>query len=234
MKKIWNFIVTALRQEKEKMRPLSFKQKLGYIWDYYRIPILIIATVVFVTVSLTSTLIKAHSGGKVVFGVGIVNDTIYGEDASESLAGGFGEYLGLVRGKQKVEANSGYRVGEYGGEYAEITSILMMVDAGAGSLDAVICQSDVIDYFDLSDDTAWTDLRTFLSEERLAEFDGQLYYTTDFTGNTYPCGIFLKDSPVLANTTLSLKDPMVAFPAGAIHTEYLDDFVDYLFSQPEN
>lgn len=230
MKKLWNYIVNFCRTEGAKMKGMTFKQKVEYIWEYYHVVIILGTLGIIAVVSLTTTIIKAHAGGEVVFGIGIVNDDMITEDEAAAVARDFGDYLGLVYGEQQVSSSS-YTVGAEDMEYGDVLSIILMVDAGAGNVDAAVCQADVIEYFRETDGGAWMDLRDILSEETLAELDDRLYYTTDFEGNTFPCGIYMGDSQLFAETSLSLTDPMIAFPIGAKHTDYMDDFVEYVFGE---
>ena len=229
MKKLWNIIANFCRTEGAKMKGMTFKQKVEYIWEYYHVTIILVTIGIIAGVSLTTTIIKAHAGGEVVFGIGFVNDNIITEDDAKAAARDFGDYLGLVYGEQQVSSSS-YTVGAEM-EYGDVLSIILMVDASAGTVDAAVCQADVIEYFRETDGGAWMDLRNILSEKTLAELKDQLYYTTDYSGNTFPCGIYMGDSQLFAETSLSLTDPMIAFPIGAKHTDYMDDFVEYVFGE---
>ena len=228
MKKIWNYIVEFFRTEHEKMKDLTFKKKLEYIWEYYKVHIIVTVCIVAAGISLTKTIVAARAGGEVVFGVGIVNDDNVTSESMAYFTSGFGEYLGLTYGEQQVKAAPGYSVGNTGMEYAEVLSIMLMVDAGAGNVDAAICQADVIEYFYDNEEAAWIDLSTVLSAEKMAELADQLYYAKDPSGNNYPCGIYLEEGHIFTEAGLTLKEPMIAFPAGAQHADYIDDFVDYV------
>lgn len=230
MKKLLNTIIAACRREAEKLRPLTFRQKLQYIWDYYRVQIFLILFILFAGISLIKTIYKAHEGGTVVFGVGIVNNLDPDNTLVEYISSGFGEYLGLTYGKEQVSANSGYTVTWSGIEYEEITSLMLLIDASAGSVDAVICEEDVIEYFYTDDESAWRDLRTITDEETLSALEDRLYYTTDADGVPYPCGVYLSDTHLCTETSLTLEEPILVFAVAGVHDEYMGDFLDYAVS----
>ena len=229
MKNLWDSIKNFFRTEGAKMKDMTFKQKAEYIWEYYRVAIIAVVGCLIAGISLTTTIIKAHAGGEVVFGIGYVNEDVLTEDEANAIAMDFGNYLGLVYGEECVSASS-YTVGSES-EYGDVLSIILMVDAGAGNVDAAVCEADAIEYFRDTDGGAWMDLRDILSEETLEKFSDQLYYTTDYEGKTFPCAIYLGDSFLFTESSLSLTDPLIAFPIGAKHTDYMDDFVEYVFGE---
>lgn len=234
MKELWNNIRSAVSEfcktEWAKLKPMSFRDKMTYIWEYYKLHIIIGVSLIAMTISIATTIHKANAGGEVVFGVAIVND-MNGHDAADQMAAEFGEYLGLVYGDQCVQANGGYSVGNTGMEYAEVTSILMMVDAGAGNVDVAICQENVLQYFDNVDDVVWMDLNDIIGADRVAELGDRIFYYKNAEGESFPCGIFIKDHPVLTAHSSTLKEPMIVFPAAAQHVDYMDDFVNYILGE---
>ncbi|MBQ8813171.1 MAG: hypothetical protein IJZ85_01555 [Lachnospiraceae bacterium] len=230
MRDIWDSIVNFFQTEWAKLKPMSFNDKLVYIWEYYKLHIIIFLTVLISTISIINTVRENRAGGEVVFGVAIVND-MNGNDAAEQLATEFGDYLGLVYGEQCVQANGGYSVGNTGMDYYEVSSILMMVDAGAGNVDVAICQENALQYFENVDDVIWMDLNDIIGADRVAELGDRIFYYTNADGESFPCGIYIKDHPVLAAHSSTLKEPMVVFPAAARHVEYMDDFVDYILGE---
>lgn len=230
MRNIWNSIVNFFRTEWEKLKPMSFSDKMVYIWEYYKVHIIIFLTVLISTISIINTVRENRAGGEVVFGVAIVNDTA-GNEVADHIAAEFGEYLGLTYGEQCVQGNGGYSVGNTGMDYYEVTSILMMVDAGAGNVDVAICQENALQYFENVDDVIWMDLNDIIGEEKVTELGDRIFYYKNTEGETFPCGIYLEGSPVLEDQPLTLTDPMLVFPAAAQHVEYMDDFVDYILGE---
>ena len=234
MKELWYNIRTAVsdfcKTEWAKLKPMTFQDKMVYIWEYYKLHIIIGAVLIASTISIATTVHKARAGGEVVFGVAIVND-MNGNDAADQLAMEFGDYLGLVYGDQCVQANGGYSVGNTGMDYFEVASILMMVDAGAGNVDVAICQENTLKYFDTVDDVIWMDLNDIIGEDRVAELGDLIFYYKSPEGEDFPCGIYIKHHPVLAAHESTLKEPMIVFPAAAQHVEYMDDFVNYILGE---
>lgn len=234
MKELWNIIRNAVsdfcKTEWAKLKPMSFQDKMVYIWEYYKLHIIIGVTLLVMTISIATTVHKARAGGEVVFGVAIVND-INGQDSAEQLAMEFGDYLGLVYGDQCVQANGGYSVGNTAMDYYEVSSILMMVDAGAGNVDVAICQESALQYFDGVDDVIWMDLNDIIGEDKVAELGDLIFYYKSPEGEDFPCGIYIKDHPVLTANESALKNPMIVFPAAAQHVEYMDEFVSFILGE---
>lgn len=229
LKTAWNFIAERFHREVEKIRPLSPKEKLAYIWEYYKIHILIIAFVLYAIISLSISIYNNNKGGEIAFGIGIVNDATSADALKEPLALGFGEYLGLVYGEQQVNVNTSYTVSDEMSDYQAMLNTIMFIDASAGDVDVVVCQKDVVDYFS-PEQEAWLDIRTVLDEAIIEKLSDRLCYAKDTEGNKYPCGIYLPDATLGTESSLTLQDPILVFLTAGQHRDYLDDIVNYLFA----
>lgn len=227
LKHLWNSVVGFFRAEWEKIRHLSFKDKLSYIWEYYKVHILAISFLIFMVISVSVGIYNNRKGGEVVFGIGVVNDTNVSDDFSDELAANFGEYLGLTYGDQQVKVLTSYTVSDEPNEYQAVLNTVIFLDATAGDLDAVICQREVLEYFP-PEQEPWLDLSTVLDAETLEALSDRIFYRKDADGKEFPCGIYLTDNTVGTEVSLTLKEPILAVIGSALHTDYMDDLVDYI------
>jgi len=221
-------IANFFREEWAKLRPMTLKEKASYIWEYYKVHLLIIGLSLSLIISVGVSLYTEYKAGKIVFGIGIVNDSLAGDAIAEPLATGFAEYLGLAKGKERVHVNHGYSVNKGTSEEQAFLNILMFVDASTGDMDAAICQKDVLALY-ASDPEAWLDIRTFLDETTLEALSGRFCYAKDAEGNEFPCGLYLPDQSLNTDLSLTLKDPILVFLSAGQNRDYFDDLVYYLF-----
>lgn len=230
LKNLWNSVVSFLRAEWEKIRPLPWKDKFSYIWEYYKVHLLIVAFVLYAFISVGVTIYNAHKGGEVVFGVGVVNDLSVPEEFSSQLAADLGEYFGLAYGDQQVNVQTNYTVSSEANEYQAILNTIIFVDASAGDVDAVICQKEVLEFFPASQEP-WLDLSTVLDAGTLEALSDRLFYFEGTEGNEFPCGIRLTDKTLGTESSLTLEEPYLAFAGSAVHADYIDDFVNYILAE---
>ena len=221
-------VANYFRGEWEKLRTMNLREKIAYIWEYYKLHLLIVTLLSYLLITVAVSFYTEYKAGKIVFGIGIVNDQTAGEAIEKSLASGFGEHLGLVKGKQRINVNASYSISDGKSEEQALINILMFVDASSGEIDAAICDKKVLDLF-VNDPDAWLDLSTILDEITAEKLSDRFYYTKGPDEKDFPCGIYLPDQSLNTEASLSLEDPILVFLTAGKNRDYLDDLVNYLF-----
>ncbi len=178
-------------EKKTDFKALSNKAKVQYIWDYYRLHIivgvaavLIIGSVIhhFVTYRepLLNVIMINTSSGEATSSDGF-NEFLdaYGYDRKDNPVSVFGSLQFVDTGINLTETYSNY----------EVLSTMI----AAGEEDLFFGTGDV--FLDYAKQGAFIDLRNILSDETLSKYEGSILYSTD-DGETeeYPCAIELTDN----------------------------------------
>lgn len=212
--------------EKEKLRNMSFKEKLEYLWEYYRIHALVFIICVSIVVSLVYTILKPKIDTKLY--VAVINNTIP-DDLLEDISAQLEERLQLNQEKEKVFINSQFY---FNGspDYAANMETALATYVAAQDVDIIIApQSEFKQYADSDfmvalSDILPTDLYTSLTDK---------FYITgtkEFPEET-AYGIYLSDTDLFKNnSTFTKEDPYIlGIVANTRHQENDTEFIRYLF-----
>lgn len=167
-----------IKNEKKKLSRMTLGQKVEYIFEYYKFPIIVTLVVVILAVSILRTLINNKPlGFYAMFLNGAGQEMSIGADELEKR---FSEYAEIDGGKEKVvidttasfnpNVNSQYTIAQN----AKITALFASHD-----LDAMVIDPGVFTYYALSG--AFSDLREVISEEEFRRFEeeNKIYYIDD-------------------------------------------------------
>lgn len=179
-----------LMEKKTDFKALSGKAKVQYIWDYYRLRILVVVLVAAFVIYLIYHYATYRDPLLNVIMIN-VNDSMSAD------AGGFDEFLeagGYDLKNNPISLNASLNFPEnqeYTMTYNDYQVLTMMV--AAGGQDLFFGTGEV--FLDYAEAGALIDLRTVLSEETLAKYEDCLVYSTE-EGATdpYPCAVRLSDN----------------------------------------
>ncbi len=200
MGKMKNF----LRGELEKLKPLSPKERVGYIWDYYKIPILVTLIVVALGTSAIVHFATRKNPGLYVV---LVN----AQDREDSL---FEDLLEKETGQNiYVEVDDTYQITHDGSDFYMIQVIAALFSMG----DVDLFAADEETFSGYASQQCFADLTTVLPPEILDACGENLWYGEE-NGAKVLCGIRLKeDSPlhkagwyrdeVIIGLSVSAKNP---------------------------
>ena len=184
---------------------MSFKKKAGYIWDYYKFPIIgFIAVLIFLITFIRDY--RLNSRPLYLDALLINSDLAYSYD--ESLKNDFISYAGIDTKTYNLTIDTSPVIEE--GSYDQMTvantqKVFAMYTAG--NLDVVIAPEPIADEYGAMG--AHMDLGGILTDElkeALADKGYKLYYTTEYEEDengesrpvgTYPAGIYVDSSDYL-------------------------------------
>lgn len=215
-----------LKEEISKLKQLTFRKKLEYIWDYYK-PLLagIIGFVILVCVA-----VRIVRGSQMVteLSVAFVNSQDLGQ-GSEALKAGFAAYSGLNGKNQEVELDSSYVINLNGGDQMTAASqAKLMAVISAEALDVVVMPEDI--YENYLKAGMYLDLAQALGEEFL-ESNSQMCVTgiQEDSGGEKVYGLRLLGNEKLE--PLYGTEPVVlSIVANSKNTKNAAKFVQYLLS----
>lgn len=215
-----------VREEISKLKQLTFRKKLEYIWDYYK-PLLagIIGIVILVCVVVR---IVRSSQMITELSVACVNSQDMGA-GSEALKTGFAAYSGLNGKNQEVELDSSYVISLNGGDQMTAASqAKLMAVISAEALDVMVMPEDI--YENYLKAGMYQDLAQALGEEFL-EANSQMCVTgiREDDGGEKVYGLRLLENEKLE--PLYGTEPVVlSIVANTKNTKNAAKFVQYLLS----
>ena len=159
---------------KETIKPMTFREKLQHIWFSYKAEMYIAALMIFVVVFVFSCIINANT--ELMLSGDLMNLSI----SDEGLAYLTDDYLERLGGEKFLKkfqvVETYYTLNEDTGdyEYNYQTSTQTVARVAAGMLDFQIINKGAMELF-LGEDF-YLDLRQFLTEEELAQWEGKIIY----------------------------------------------------------
>lgn len=191
-------ILDETKEQWKKIKDRPLREKVKYFWDYYKVPTIVVITLVFVTIWIAGDM---REGMKpTLLNVCWIN----GENLenSQEIMDSFIAYTG--NNPEEVHAyldtSLSYDVTE--NSMASMTSQQkLLASVAAGNLDIIIADEASTQYFASSG--FYQDLRNILSQETLRRYQDSIYYytfpkdsdTTDGIekGVPIPIGIYCQD-----------------------------------------
>ena len=241
-----NNIHDEIKEQRKKLKDLSFSDKIKYIWSYYWIPIVGVVLAVIFAVSLISSIVK-NNYDTVCF-VAVLDGKMTGyENDTDILTTGLTDYLGIDGKKEQVDFSYTFSLKEVAMDqeayvsanklytYASTGSEMCIRDrlytyASTGSLDGYLSEREYIDYFCTDKDIFFCDLRDIFSDEELEQLDDYIVYFTNTAGETYPIAVDITEAPVIKDSDLNMKDPCYGVVSSSKYQTNAADFIRYIFN----
>lgn len=220
----------SIKDERKKLKDMSFKDKIWYIWEYYKFPIIGVVIGVFLITSI-GTAIYGNRFETAISCV-ILNakipdsedtlDTYFNQD--------FRQYLGIGPDvKIEVDASMNLSFEESSMNeftYAQLAKISAMVSSK--ELDAMIGTPDIIDHYGAMG--GYEDLKELLPADVYEAVKEDLYSVTDQeTGAEIACGLSLKKTGFGEKTGLILENPVLGIVSNSTHTDTAVQLIRYLY-----
>lgn len=222
-------ITDEIKEQKKKIADMTWKEKLGYFWEYYRIHTFVGISIFLLLFFFVKDLLTNNQD--TVFQVAIVNSEAQYLDENSERA--FGEYLGIDPQKEKVIFDNSYQLHLDSMDQSTVASSQKMVaNAQLEILDVIIAPSDVIDYY--GENMFLGDLTTMLPPETFKELEeaGRIIYAKDEAGTEYPAGIDIADSPWVEKTGLYLQQkPILGCVENSVQEENIQKFLEYIYME---
>lgn len=171
-----------------KLKRLSSKERVEYIWDYYRWHILAIIFAVYLLVTMIIHIMEYKES---ILDIVMINSNFQSSEQGEK----FDDFLlnyGYDLDEYCVNVNSSVRLGvDIEGAYASVSLLAALIDADEA--DVFFWKDDEFDAY--IDDGLLIDLSEFLSQDELEKYKDDFFYTySDEQKDTYPCAIILKEN----------------------------------------
>lgn len=211
----------TISNEIEKIRSLHGRQRLRYIWDYYKLPLAVLCILIYII-------------GYIIYGQVTHKDTVLctalinvsaGEGFTSGLTSGYLDYLGKDPSRNEVELMTGLYLTDNESdpnyEYTYASQAKVLASVNSQELDMVLMNQAALDI--LSRNDYLCDLGDLLSSS-----DPDLYSQTSeyITENT---ALDLSQSPLIQQTGFS-DTVYLGIIANSARQDAAVEYIKYLFS----
>ena len=222
-------IRAEIKEQKSKFKELSLSGKFRYIWDYYKLHILVVILgIVFVTTFVIS-MIRVNYDHLCM--IAVIDGKIDGSyDNTDALTTGFTEFLGIDGQKQRIDldyANS-LIIQDMDNEAYE-TMQKLYVKISTSEIDGWLITFDKIEMLSSPKNPILLDLRDFFSEEELEILSDALIYYTRENGESFPFAVDLTYSDIVNNSGLNMEHPCYGIVTSGRHPKCAANFIRYCF-----
>lgn len=215
-----------IREEWKKLSALTWGQRFGYIWDYYK-PLMVAILCVIAVISIGVSVYRNKQINHLL-NVYMVN-CAYDAMDPEAVAADFGEYIGGLGVHDEITIDTSIALDDENvSEYSMAAQMKVTALTAAGDMDVVLLDRKYFERY--RDACGLMDLSKALSEEQLAQWADRIEYGKDEeTGEEIPAGLNVKDAPLVKETNLYYGEEVYAvLMASAKNVEMGGTFLTYL------
>lgn len=227
-KRIKNYFKNFFKTEGAKLKKMTFGEKVKYIWEYYKIHIIIVALIAFLVISIGQVVyrnIKYES----VFHCAMVNSLLSIKE-EEYIIDDFGKYIGIDKEHETLTFDSGYIFmwDNSSNSDTNLTSRMKVASSlAAQTLDIFLADETYI--VSAAPEGQLYDLTEVLPENIFKQIEDRLFYTEGEDGTKRAYAIDLTGSHLTTDEVgekiLYQTPPYFAI---VINTEHLDMSIQFL------
>ena len=248
-------VMDEFKESRERIKNASFKEKAIYFFDYYKFHVII---TVFVITLLAILIRDITSQKEDAFYAVIMNSILRDTEYIDAFHDNFAEYCGVDTNEYDVMIDNSINFSDNPVDELTMSASQRLVAlTAANTIDVIVGDSTI--FPDQANQGMFCDLRMFLTEEQLAEYEPYFYYVdeayieyVDEALDSYdpdmvlpdpidptkpeemekpvPVGIFVTDSQTLKDAYPFVGDYVaVGVMANAPHPDVSQDFIDFIF-----
>lgn len=159
-----------IKAQRGKIKEMSFKEKLSYFWEYYRIPFFIVAAVIILASFLIHDIVTAKPYG---FYAIMINSSPSTQETN--LEKSFSTYADIDMSKYDCYIDTSTTLNLSSTNQYDMASMQkIMAVIAAGDLDTMVADYNSFSHYAMND--TFTDLRKVLSKDQLAKYSDDFYY----------------------------------------------------------
>ena len=225
-----NNIHDEVKEQRKKLKDLSFSGKIEYILNYCKIPIIAVILAVLFAGSLTYSIIR-NNYDTVCF-IAVLDGRITGyDDDTDVLSTGLTDYLGIDGKKEQVDLSYTFSLQEKEmDQEAYVSANKLYTYASTSSLDGYLSEKEYIDYFCTDKNIFFWDLRDLFSTEELETLSDYIIYYTNSSGESFPIAVDISEAPVIKDSDLNMKQPCYGIVSTSKYSENAANFIRFVFN----
>ena len=217
-------LIDTLRRDRETLRRLDGKARIQMIWDYYKLPLIGLACVVFLAALTIS--IRLSASGTAFYAV-LVNAQ---DDGDSSGLDALLSRSGISLGGRTVNVSAGYalRYDDPAGNYADTVQVIAAL-FGIGDLDLFAADEPVFEAYAAKD--AFVDLSLFIERQDLDRM--RTWTRTGENGRELVDGLWLSPPSPLHDAGYYTGPVIIGIAANARNLDEALAFVKQLVKETE-
>lgn len=219
-----NSVHDEIKEQQQKLKGKSFKEKFAYFWEYYKIH----TVVVIAVLAFAGNLIYTYATRKdTVMEAAFVNCYMNTEIDSDTIIADFEQYAGIDTSKDCAALDRDMYVDYENSDqysYANMQKIIAMVSGK--TLDALITDDTYMDHN--LEAGLFCDLHQYFTDAELEQYGDQVVYKDlpdDGTDEEIPIGISVSKSKYLLTDQ---ANAWFTIPANCQHPENAKKFLEFL------
>lgn len=213
--------------EREKLKAMNFKDKLWYIWTYYK---WFFATATIICL-LAGSLGKAAY--QMTFQTALHIVAVNGQENTEvrlqETAKDFHTWLGLGKKDRITTETLSIHYDDAPNEFTLANMTKFSTLAAAQELDIVIGDAETFHYY--APLGAFQELSQMLPPEILESANERLFYAVNENGESYICAIDISGTPFAEKNELTNKPTLLGIMNSSQRTETALALMEYIFKQ---
>lgn len=234
--------------EKEKLSHMSFKEKIGYIWEYYKLHMFIGLIILFFLGAIGTGIYNSTFDTRLYCMVlnsprSQQNFQVITEDFAhamgydgkkdqifvESMIGGFGDEKETAASTDPAATLDPNNLSDPMGDYTTVMKMTALISAK--ELDVVICDQEAFEYYGKKMG-AFYDLSSLLPGELAAQAEGHtVSLTVEETGQTITAGIDITETWFAEAVDLTMEPAYLCVVSNSQRTDAALDLIRYIYSR---
>lgn len=228
-KRIKKYFKNFFETEGKKLKEMTFGEKIKYIWEYYKIHIIL--TIVFIVLAISlGKLVYRNIKYDSIFHCAMVNNML-SIAQEEYIIEEFGNYLNIDKEHETLTFDSGYMFMWDNSSFSDTNYTSRMKVASALAAQVIdIFVADKTYIISAAPEAQLYDLKEVLPDDIYAAVEDKLFYTAGEDGVERAYAVDLSSSPYTyindsENGVLYQEPPYYAI---VINTEHLDSAIEFL------
>lgn len=214
-------VIDEIREQKKKaFQTMNTKEKIGYIWYYYKIHILVgIAAVALIAGFIQQYVTNKPYG----FYASFVDASVSDYQLPDRWADEFAAYAPIDTDEYLVFMDTSVQLGDTGSQYTISSQEKMLLQMQTGEIQALVADSEVFESY--AQNEFFRNLESILTDEQIAKYRDFFYYTDASTVDTGNDDTIKTDEELesAALQDIDHRDPSTMknpVPVGIIVTDY--------------
>ncbi len=213
-----------IKNEQRKMKGKPLKEKIAYIWYYYKVHMLVIVVILVFSLNLISSIVK-NNAPVAIYTVVLNADEPFADYSA--FMKDFSTYAGIDSDKEQVTLDNSLTINrEEGDSMSIVTNQKLMALFSTKTIDVFIGDaSNINNYAEVG---TFCDLRDLLPEDFQEKYKDRFYYYTYEEDGDIPVGIYIQDFPRIEETGMVSYPAILAVPNLSAQKENAVKFLEYL------
>lgn len=202
---------------------MPFKEKISYLWSYYRLQFGGIILAIFIVIQIIGAVYRNMQ--ETLLFCAFINQPQITETNSSIISNSFYELEGFSGWKNIITFDTGMNFDD--ASVSDASIIKFQSYTNTNTLDTVITTLPVIE--SLQTEGVWISLSELFTENELALYSDNIIYHTTNDNQQIPIAISLNNS-TLSDKIPIMEDSVIAVCSLQNHPEIIKDFISYCFN----